>query len=93
MSDFVTLNTLIIMFREIQKISFCEGEPYVIREKKQLRVDSGVVTTINSRLSSKEDKRPIFNQYSLTDMLKAGIDVKQVPTKVLSKNLDNDTVF
>lgn len=82
------------MFRAIQKVHFCAGEPYVIREKKETRVDSGVVVSVNSRLSTSEDKRPIFNQYSLTDLLKAGIDVKQVPTKVLSKNLEaNESVF
>lgn len=82
------------MFREIQKVQFSVGEPYLIREKTETKVDSGVVVSVNSRLSTIEDKRPIFNQYSLTDMLKAGIDVKQVPTKVLSKNLDaNESVF
>lgn len=82
------------MFRAIQKVHFSFGEPYLIRERKETRVDSGVVISINSRLSTIEDKRPIFNQYSLTDMLKAGIDVKQVPTKVLSKNLDaNESIF
>lgn len=82
------------MFREIQKVHFSAGEPYLLREKKQTKVDSGYVVSVNSRLSTIEDKRPIFNQYSLTDMLKAGIDVKQVSTKVLSKNLDvNESVF
>ncbi len=82
------------MFRAIQKVHFSAGEPYPIREKKETKVDSGVVVSVNSRLSTIEDKRPIFNQYSLTDMLKAGIDIKQVPTKVLSKNLDaNESVF
>lgn len=77
------------MFPEKQKVTICETEKYKIREKKQLQTDGGIITTISYRDVDTSDKRPIFNQYSLTDMIKAGIDVKQVNTKVLNQNLKN----
>lgn len=71
------------MFRKVQSIKFSIPEPFTVRKTTLCNVDGGIVQRSTVEVLDSRSL-PRFDEYSIRDIIKSGVDIKRVNTKVIN---------